>query len=147
MTTTRLPLPIRDEATPEPLLVMFHRWYLENRQAIYDLGVMLVLASLTFILFITYEFTELFFDFTRRYEELELDEILLTLLVILAIYTPAFTIRRWMESVRYLRQSNTDSLTKLANRRRGWELLEAEIARATRYKSELSILMIDIDFF
>jgi diguanylate cyclase (GGDEF)-like protein len=43
--------------------------------------------------------------------------------------------------------SNTDSLTKLNNRRYIMEILESEFERGLRYESFLSILMIDLDHF
>ncbi len=43
--------------------------------------------------------------------------------------------------------SHTDYLTKLNNRRHFVELLELEFARAERYKSPLTMLMVDVDFF
>ncbi|MFC1856164.1 diguanylate cyclase [Thermodesulfobacteriota bacterium] len=43
--------------------------------------------------------------------------------------------------------SNTDSLTKLHNRRFIMELLETEFERGLRYESFLSVLMLDIDHF
>jgi diguanylate cyclase (GGDEF)-like protein/hemerythrin-like metal-binding protein len=43
--------------------------------------------------------------------------------------------------------ATTDSLTRLANRRRMEELLQVEIARALRYSSELSLIMFDLDHF
>jgi len=45
------------------------------------------------------------------------------------------------------RQSETDSLTGIANRRRFHQVLEIECARFTRSRSPLSVLMIDLDFF
>jgi diguanylate cyclase (GGDEF)-like protein/PAS domain S-box-containing protein len=45
------------------------------------------------------------------------------------------------------RQARTDSLTGANNRRHFLELAEAEINRAGRYGSALSVLMIDVDFF
>lgn len=45
------------------------------------------------------------------------------------------------------RQSETDSLTGIANRRRFHQALEIECLRFTRGHSPLSILMIDLDFF
>jgi diguanylate cyclase (GGDEF)-like protein len=45
------------------------------------------------------------------------------------------------------RLARTDALTGLANRRRFFELAESELARAGRYGSPLSVLMIDIDHF
>jgi two-component system, cell cycle response regulator len=43
--------------------------------------------------------------------------------------------------------SGTDDLTKLANRRRFMEQFASEFARAKRYKTELSFLILDLDFF
>jgi two-component system, cell cycle response regulator len=43
--------------------------------------------------------------------------------------------------------SGTDDLTKLANRRRFMEQFSNEFDRAKRYKSELSFLILDLDFF
>lgn len=44
-------------------------------------------------------------------------------------------------------QARTDMLTGLPNRRRFLELAEQELARATRYDGQLSVLMIDLDNF
>ncbi len=132
MSAIQLPTSVRLRATPEPLMVVLHRWYLESRTAVWDLVLMLVLGGTTYIFLLTHDFTELFFDFTRHYEDFELDEVLFTLIFVLAVFLPAFAIRRWFDAIRFLRQSNTDSLTKLANRRRGWRLLDVEIARAGR---------------
>jgi two-component system, cell cycle response regulator len=43
--------------------------------------------------------------------------------------------------------SGTDDLTKLANRRRFMEQFAHEFDRAKRYKTELSFLILDLDFF
>ncbi|MCX5816028.1 MAG: diguanylate cyclase, partial [Proteobacteria bacterium] len=48
---------------------------------------------------------------------------------------------------RYIELSITDGLTKLYNTRHCYNVLEAEIARANRFKHPLSILMMDIDNF
>jgi len=44
-------------------------------------------------------------------------------------------------------QAHTDALTGLANRRRFIEIAEAELVRARRYDTPLSLLMLDIDRF
>ncbi|MGZ8982798.1 MAG: diguanylate cyclase [Methylotenera sp.] len=44
-------------------------------------------------------------------------------------------------------QAQTDYLTGLSNRRRFMELAEQELARTLRYEKQLSILMVDIDYF
>ncbi|TVR67267.1 MAG: sensor domain-containing diguanylate cyclase [Spirochaetaceae bacterium] len=53
--------------------------------------------------------------------------------------------REMEEELRYL--AEMDVLTGIANRRKILDELEREIARATRHKHELSILMLDIDHF
>ncbi len=45
------------------------------------------------------------------------------------------------------RQTLTDSLTNIANRRRLDQILKDEWSRALRYQTSVSLLMIDIDFF
>ena len=44
-------------------------------------------------------------------------------------------------------QAHTDALTGIANRRRFFEVAEAELARTRRYDKPLSLLMLDIDRF
>jgi diguanylate cyclase (GGDEF)-like protein len=44
-------------------------------------------------------------------------------------------------------QAHTDVLTGLSNRRRFFEMAEAELTRARRYGTALSLLMLDIDHF
>ena len=63
------------------------------------------------------------------------------------------TVRKQAEAV--LRESEealrllaiSDSLTGLTNRRRFFDLAEAEIAKALRYSRPLAIMMFDLDFF
>jgi len=45
------------------------------------------------------------------------------------------------------RQAHTDFLTEIANRRHFMALAEVELARAVRYGSALTLLMLDIDYF
>jgi len=44
-------------------------------------------------------------------------------------------------------QANTDQLTKVINRRKGFELLSQEIQRSSRYNNPLSLIYLDIDNF
>ena len=44
-------------------------------------------------------------------------------------------------------QAQNDYLTGLSNRRRFMELAEQELVRTTRYRKQLSIFMVDIDYF
>ena len=52
-----------------------------------------------------------------------------------------------MHSVELEQLSRTDSLTTLANRRHFDEVLENEFRRLSRTKAQLSVIMIDIDYF
>jgi len=72
-------------------------------------------------------------------------------LAVLAIGMAIMIQRSWQRQERASRElerlARTDALTGLANRRRFFELAETELARAGRYGSPLSVLMIDIDHF
>ncbi len=131
----------------EPLVVMVSRWYRENQKAIQDLGIFALISMITFLLLIMLDFTEAFFEFTREHEAFQFDEFIITALAVFSLYLPIFTVRRWIESSNRLRQANTDSLTSLYNRRRGWEILDFEMARASRYERPLSVIFFDIDHF
>ena len=87
------------------------------------------------------------YAYTRQHEELELDEIVLTLGVVSFLYGSVFAVRRWREAASRLKQANTDNLTNLFNRHKGWEILEYEISRAKRYQRPFSIILLDIDSF
>ena len=70
----------------------------------------------------------------------------------LALITPTFIgarIIRRGEVLRQMmiRQSEEDYLTGFYNRRRGTELLESEIQRATRYNTAFSVILADVDHF
>ncbi len=53
--------------------------------------------------------------------------------------------KRILEELRYL--ATTDGLTELYNRRHFLELCERELLRARRYRSEITLLMMDADHF
>lgn len=133
--------------TLKSLLDRLFNWYRENRQATHDLIGLLVLSVITYAFIATNNLMDAFIAFTRQHEELELDELVLTLGVVSSLYVSVFAVRRWAEAARRLRQANTDSLTRLFNRRKGWEMIEYEIARSERYQRPLSIIMLDIDHF
>jgi diguanylate cyclase (GGDEF)-like protein len=131
----------------EPLSSKFLHWYFENRQATHDLLVLLVLSILTYFYIVRNNLMDSFYAYTRQHEDLELDEIVLTLGVISSLYVSVFAVRRWMEAARRLNQANTDDLTGLLNRHKGSEILEYEIIRAKRYQRPLSIILLDVDSF
>jgi diguanylate cyclase (GGDEF)-like protein len=129
------------------LFSKFPNWYYENRQPIHDLIGLFVLSIFTYFFIVRNDLMDSFNAFTRRYEQLELDEWVLTLGVISSVYIPIFAIRRWHEAARRLKQANTDHLTRFFTRHKGLEVLEYELARSKRYERPLSIIMMDIDSF
>lgn len=146
MSSVEHPMPSSPK-TLKSLLDRLLNWYRENRQATHDLIGLLVLSVITYFIILTNDLMDVFIQFTRRHEELELDEMILTLGLVSSLYVSVFAVRRWIEAASRLRQANTDSLTKLFNRRKGWEMIEYEIARSDRYQRPLSIIMLDIDHF
>jgi diguanylate cyclase (GGDEF)-like protein len=129
------------------LFSKFLHWYHENRQATHDLIGLFALSILTYVFIVKNGLVDRFYAFTRQHEELQLDELVLSLGVISSLYVSIFAIRRWREATRRLEQANTDHLTRLYNRYKGWEVLEYELARARRYQRPLSIIIMDIDSF
>jgi len=146
MTSVEHPEPIVRTIFKALLSKLLH-WYGENRQATNDLLVLSVLSTLTYLFIRSNDLMEQFYEYTRQHEELQLDELALTMGVISSLYISVFAVRRWAEAARRLKQANTDNLTELFNRHKGWEILEHELARAKRYQRPLSLIMLDIDFF
>ncbi len=146
MTTASMSIPLMDESE-RPMIVKILEWYRENRQSVLDLVIISVLTGLTFYIVLILDVAEAFYQFSRQHETWELDEIMLALAIVLPTYISIFAIRRWSEANHRLKLANTDSLTGLFNRRKGWETLEREITRAIRYDRPLSVIMFDIDHF
>jgi diguanylate cyclase (GGDEF)-like protein len=59
----------------------------------------------------------------------------------------SIAIERHLADAELERQAHTDFLTELATRRRFIELASAEVTRAQRYRTSLSLIMFDIDHF
>ena len=130
-----------------PLMVRFFNWARENKQATDDLLGLIIFSIVTYFVFHAFNITAAVFAFTKKVETYQLDDLIMVSVTIFSFYLSIFAIRRWMEASNRLRQSNTDSLTGLFNRRKGWEILEFEIRRAKRYHRLLSIIMFDLDHF
>jgi diguanylate cyclase (GGDEF)-like protein len=105
------------------------------------------LSVITYFFIVANDLMDVFYEYTRQHEELELDELVLTFGIVSSLSISVFAVRRWAEAARRLGQANTDSLTGLFNRRKGWEVLEYEIVRSERYRRPLSIILLDIDHF
>ncbi len=130
-----------------PLMVRFFNWARENKQATDDLLGLVIFSIVTYFVFHAFNITAAVFAFTKKVETYQLDDLIMVSVTIFSFYLSIFAIRRWIEAANRLRQSNTDSLTGLFNRRKGWEILEFEIRRAKRYHRLLSIIMFDLDHF
>jgi diguanylate cyclase (GGDEF)-like protein len=130
-----------------PLLYFrFDNWVRENRRPLLDLIVILFMLGITIPIVIVTDAAEVLYTFSRAHEAWQLDEIVLSL-VLISFLLAIFATRRWIDALMFLRRSNTDLLTGLNNRRRGWEVLEHEIHRAKRYNRPLSLIMFDIDHY
>ncbi|WP_301103101.1 diguanylate cyclase [Propionivibrio sp.] len=56
-------------------------------------------------------------------------------------------VERWQQISELKRLATTDQLTELSNRAHFMESAEAELRRSCRFKRDLAVLMIDLDFF
>lgn len=85
----------------------------------------------------------------RRSRTLELVTLSVFLVLTMSLSVLVFRYARSLARARdkMQRMAHTDFLTGLANRRAFIEAAELELARATRYGTPLSLLMLDIDFF
>jgi len=89
--------------------------------------------------------------FRHWWRDMAVVGLLASVLTIVAVGSAVMIHRAWGAQRRVANvletQAHTDSLTGLANRRRFFEVGEAELARARRYGTPLSVLMLDIDHF
>src|SRR5688500_15429180 len=82
------------------LLDRLLNWYRENRQATHDLIGLLVLSVITYFFILANDLMDALIKFTRQHEELELDELILTLGVVSSLYVSIFAVRRWAEAAK-----------------------------------------------
>ena len=136
----------RLSAVPFRFASRLSAWVRENQQAGYELLAVFILSTSAFFLLGGLNILEDFYEFTRKFEKIQLDETIVYI-AIFSFFLMIFAIRRWVEAMHRLEQANTDSLTGLFNRRKGWEVLKYEMARAKRYRRPLSLTMFDLDFF
>ena len=121
-------------------------WVRENRRPLYELIVTLFFIGVAIPLVIMTDASEAFYAWSRAHESWQLDDIVVSLAII-SFFLAIFATRRWVEAIGFLHRSNTDSLTGLNNRRKGWEVLDHEMQRARRYQRPLSLIMFDIDCY
>ncbi len=121
-------------------------YYRENKAIVVD-TVVLIVAIITTGIYLHYaEATESFYEFTRKQEYYDLDEIILTI-AISSFYLLIYTLRRFFELKRVMIQANTDPLIGILNRRKGSDLIKSAIDRSNLPGKPSSIIMFDIDNF
>lgn len=145
MTTSNTSDRIFYRALPHGILRL-GKWIRENRRPLHELLVTLLLIGLTIPIFVVTDLAEKLYIYSRAHEGWQLDEIVLSLAAA-SFFLAIFATRQWVDAIVFLHRSNTDSLTGLTNRRKGWEVLEQEMQRARRYQRPLSLIMFDIDSY
>ncbi|SEF74406.1 GGDEF domain-containing protein [Marinobacterium lutimaris] len=125
----------------------FKHKYLDLRRLVGELVLAILLVVLVFLLTARFEVSEWLMEWAKRHEEYELDDLLLSVLVVGPVYLLVFAYRRHREIGKLVEQANTDVLTGIFNRRRGMELLAREVRRSHRYHRHLSVILCDIDHF
>ena len=90
---------------------------------------------------------EIFYGFSRSHENWQLDEVVFIIPSVGSICLAIFSRRRWKDVSRLLKEANSDPLTGLFNRRKGWDIIEKEMKRSKRYLRPLSLIMFDLDHF
>ncbi len=125
----------------------FQHKYLEVRRFVSELVLAFLVFIFVFIVSSNFEVSERVTGWTQKFEAYELDELLLSALIVGPIFMLAFAYRRHREISKLVEEANTDSLTGILNRRRGMELLAREVRRSHRYHRHLSIILFDIDNF
>ena len=90
----------------------------------------------------------LFYDIARESESLQTGKVAL-LFIALAFSLCFFALRRWQEMKTLLQQAHVesiiDTLTAVYNRTYMQQIIEIEVERASRSKTPLSVMLIDID--
>ncbi len=121
-----------------------------RRRAIGDFICIAIVNAIAFFIFAKIELFELIYNYSRKYESYEIDE-LASLAITLTISALFFAVRRWKDLSKFVslveKEAMTDSLTKLFNRRSFYNQLDIEYERYQRQGDPLSLIMLDIDNF
>ncbi|TCK09519.1 GGDEF domain-containing protein [Marinobacterium mangrovicola] len=125
----------------------FTHKYLDIRRLIGELVLAVLLLVLVFLLTARFDVSEWLMEWAMRHEAYELDDILLSVLIVGPVYLLVFAWRRHREMGKLVEEANTDVLTGILNRRRAMELLTREVRRSHRYHRQLSVILFDIDHF
>ncbi|WP_051298742.1 GGDEF domain-containing protein [Marinobacterium litorale] len=125
----------------------FKHKYLDVRRFASELILALLLFVAVFLLASELNLSEALYLWSQQVDVYQLDELMLSVLVVGPLYLAIFAYRRLREIRHLVEEANTDALTGILNRRRAMELLSHEVRRAHRYRRELSIILFDIDHF
>lgn len=121
--------------------------YTENRFVIKEALCFCTFAIITTVASIYFDLAEVFFEFSRRYEELELDEIFLSFGFISSFYLMLFALRRMTETRLLLRTVYTDSLAEVYNRKKCRKSLKIEVSLSGKFGKPLTVTLFDLDHF
>jgi len=121
-------------------------YYLDNRTFLQDSAALVVAVIVTGWLVHVFDAGEMLYVFTRNYEGLELDEILLTVFTS-CFYLFLFAVRRYLDLRRMIIKAHTDPLIGILNRGRGSEVIRRELKRLEKGTRQSVLMMLDIDDF
>ena len=124
----------------------FNLWLHDHLAAITDLAVIAVLAFTFLGAIYLLQLQDRLSALARAHPDWQLPSLLLWLAMLSPLLI-IYAVRRWREATLLLADADTDSLTRLHNRRKAERLLDLEFDRALRYERPLSLITFDIDRF
>ncbi len=130
----------------EKIRAKLRREHVDDKKFVLDVLILFVVSGLTIFLFHLFGISELFYNFTRKYERFELDEIIFSLAVI-SIYFMLFSVKRYFDLRDYIVRANIDGLIGIFNRRKGTEIIKDEMDYAIKKGKNISLIMYDLDNF
>lgn len=126
----------------------FKHKYLDNRRFLSELLLAILLLLAVFLIAAEFDLSGTLYRWSQNVDHLfDLDDLLLSVLVVGPLYLAFFAYRRLAEIRMLVEQANTDVLTGILNRRRAMEVLAREVRRSHRYHRDLSVILFDIDHF
>lgn len=122
------------------------QYYRDHQRIFIDTAILITAIICTGYYLAYIEATEAFYEYSRNHEELELDEIALTIAVS-SVYISIYTLRRFFDLKKMMDIAYTDPLMGVVNRRRGTSLIKNEIDKNKRHNNISSVIMFDLDAF
>jgi len=129
---------------------MPHSQYFHRPTVIKDLIIIAIFNLVMFIVFLSYDFLEIIYKFSRQHEGFELDEIIplgatVSLSLLIFSYRRIKELGRMAQTLEHL--SLVDPLTNLPNRRAGQIKLMSWCQTADKTNKTFTVLQIDLDDF